>query len=154
VATYSLGADEVATLFRSARRRLVVAQSPYPVVSFAVGLWAATTWPVAGAVVSGMGLAWAWSLVAGLRYLRRRYRAYLARPGEPVTFEITPDSVRWRSLVGEGSYRWQAISLEEYGDAFVIRDNDRDLALLPRSVLSPDDAALMQAHLKRRRTTR
>jgi hypothetical protein len=154
VAIYLLGVDEVAHLFRAAQRRLVVSQSPYPLVSFALAAWAATTWPLAAGVLLGMGVAWGWSLLARLRYLRARYRAYLARPSGTVTFEITPDAVRWQSPVGEGSYRWHALSLEEYGDSVVIRDNDRDLVLLPRRRLSPDDVALIDAHAKSRRTTR
>jgi hypothetical protein len=154
VASYLLGIDEVGQLFRSARRRLIMAQSPYPLASFVTAAWLAATWPAGAGIVLGMGLAWSWSLVGSLRHIRARYRAYLANPSAVVTFEITSEAVRWQSPVGEGSYRWHAISLEEYGDAFVVRDNDRDLALLPRRVLSPEDRALLQAHLKGRRTTR
>lgn len=154
MATYDLGTEEVAQLFRCARRRILVGQTPYPVASLALAVLLARSSPVAGGVMLGMGLAWGWSLVASLRYLRARYQAYLRRPGGSVSFEIMPEAVRWRNQAGEGMYRWHAISVEAFGDAFVIRDNDRDLALIPKGVLTEGDASLIQACAKGRRTRR
>jgi hypothetical protein len=132
--------EDAADLVRRDRKRVLAANSAWPLAALVLWLWLRTSAPVVAGVFLGMGLAWGLSLLSAWRAVARSWRSYVAAQFRPLQVELREDGLTWSGPHGSRVLRWDDLSVERLRATWVLRVSGRELAYLPARVLSPAEA--------------
>lgn len=144
VTTFRATPDDFAGLVRENERKTLQTSLPFPVGALMVGLCLLPANRLLGAFALGAAAAWAWSTIQELRAVRPMTLWTHAWLQEDVTVTTETEGLRIQSIHGMSFLRWDGgIRVLSRADFFVIKDEEDDVALLPKKYLTETELLVL-----------
>src|SRR5262249_15283392 len=127
--------DDVRDLIRRDLVRSIQLNSAFPVAAALLWLWLRGSSPSLAMVFLGMCIAWAVSLLSGLRVVMQRWRTYVKAQFRPLRVSLRDEGLTWEGPHGSRVLKWEGMSLSRVGTTWVLLVGGQELAYLPARVL-------------------
>ena len=149
--TFRATAEDLDGLVRERQRRTLRNALPYPAVALILGVCLMPASQTLAALALGAAAAWSWSTVQEWRGVKPTILWAYAWLQEDVTVTTEEEGLRMASVRGTSFLRWDGgIRVLSRGEFFVIKDEDDDLAVLPKKYLDEAELLILNTHASRR----
>ena len=148
--TFRATPEDLAGLIRENQRKKLTRSLRFPVGALAVGLCLLPINHILAAFALGAAAAWAWSTVQELRAVKPMVLWTYAWLQEDVTVTTEEAGLRMQSARGASFMRWDGgIRVLSRPDFFVIKDEEDDLAVLPKKYLGEAELLVLNTQASR-----
>jgi hypothetical protein len=123
----------------------------FPLGALALGLCLLPISHMLAVFALGAAAAWAWSTVQELRAIKPTVLWTYAWLQEDLTITTEADGLRMQSARGASFLRWDGgISVLSRPEFFVIKDEEDDLAVLPKKYLGEAELLMLNTQARKR----
>jgi hypothetical protein len=148
--TFRATPEDLTGVIREHQRGTLRRSLPYPAAALLFGLSLLQIDRTLAAFALGMAAAWAWSTVQELRAVRPTVLWTYAWLQEDITVTTDEEGLRMSSARGASFLRWDGgTRVQSRADFFLIKDEEDDLAILPKKYLTEAELLALNSHAGR-----